>query len=143
MATDTLVEKVVKNEIPDHIIDGEILESLYSKDINWVYVDALTSLTDFSDSVISDWLNLSVKTLREYRKPSSSFKDNVKEHVLVLLTLIKHGRAALGSQKQFDAWLDTPNFYFDKKKPSAFLNTVTGVKFVDDRLTAMEYGDNV
>ena len=27
--------------------------------------------------------------------------------------------------------------------PNSFLNTVTGVKFVDDRLTAMEYGDNV
>ncbi|MEZ4822026.1 MAG: antitoxin Xre/MbcA/ParS toxin-binding domain-containing protein [Ignavibacteria bacterium] len=30
-----------------------------------------------------------------------------------------------------------------KKSPITFLNTITGIRFVNDRLTAMEYGDNV
>jgi uncharacterized protein (DUF2384 family) len=47
-----------------------------------------------------------------------------------------------GSAKEFDNWLHGENFYFDGKTPNVFLNTVTGIRFVDDSLTAMEYGDN-
>ena len=61
----------------------------------------------------------------------------------MILTLIKHGREVFGSVEKFSSWLDTENFFFDKKTPSKFLTTSSGLKFVDDRLTAMEYGDNV
>ncbi|WP_245826382.1 MbcA/ParS/Xre antitoxin family protein [Spirosoma rigui] len=44
---------------------------------------------------------------------------------------------------EFDQWLNRKNFFFDNKSPNSFLNTVTGVRFVDDRLTALEHGDNV
>jgi uncharacterized protein (DUF2384 family) len=84
-----------------------------------------------------------VRTFRDYRKPDSKFKANVKEHVLLLLSMIKHGNEVFGSRDGFDCWLDTTNFFFDNKKPKNFLNTVTGIRFVDDRLTAIEYGDNV
>jgi uncharacterized protein (DUF2384 family) len=67
----------------------------------------------------------------------------VKEQVLLLLSLIKHGVEVFGSVKEFDNWLNAENFYFDNKSPVTFLNTITGMKFIDDRLTAMEYGDNV
>lgn len=137
------MEQAVLNGVPKQINDSEILDFLYTKDVNWIYVNTIKRLTDYNDVIISDWLNLSVKTLREYRKPESTFKDNVKEHVLLLLTFFKHGNAVFESQQLFDNWLDTPNFYFDNKKPSTFLNTVTGIKFVNDRLTAMEYGDNI
>ena len=130
-------------DVPGHINDSEILNFLYTKEVNWQHVNAIKTLTDFNDGVISDWLNVSVKTFREYKKPPTSFKENVKEQVLLLLSLIKHGIDVFGSVNEFDQWLNRNNFYFDNKTPNAYLNTVTGVKFVDDRLTAMEYGDNV
>jgi len=130
-------------DVPCHINDSEILNLLYTREVNWQHVNAIKTLTDFNDGVISDWLNVSVKTFREYKKPPTSFKENVKEQVLLLLSLIKHGIDVLGSVKEFDQWLNRKNFYFDNKAPNDYLNTVTGVKFVDDRLTAMEYGDNV
>lgn len=137
------VENLILRDVPGHINDSEILSFLYTKDVNWQYVNAIKTLTDFNDDVISDWLNVSVKTFREYKKPQNSFKDNVKEQVLLLLALIKHGIDLFGSAKEFDQWLNRTNFYFDNKSPNAYLNTITGIKFVDDRLTAMEYGDNV
>jgi uncharacterized protein (DUF2384 family) len=81
-------------------------------------------------------------------------KVNVKEQVLLLLSLIKHGVEIFGSMKEFESWLNQENFYFDNKSPVSFLNTITGspvsflntitgIKFIDDRLTAMQYGDNV
>lgn len=133
---------IVRN-IPEKINDSEILHFLHTKDINWNYVNAIKNLTAFTDDVISNWLNLSVKTFREYRKPKSVFKENIKEHVLLLLALFKHGIEVFGSTRAFEEWLDKENFYFDNQKPTTFMNTVTGIRFVDERLTAMQYGDNV
>ena len=137
--TDTIILKGV----PGYINDGEILQLLYTKDINWKFVKALKNLTDLNDDTISDWLNISVKTFREYKKPKSTFKENVKEQVLLILSLFKHGITIFGSVKEFENWLNQENFYFDNKTPNSFLNTITGIKFIDDRLTAMEYGDNI
>lgn len=136
-------ESVILNEIPGQINDGVILHFLRTKEVNWKHVDAIKKLTDFNDDVISDWLNVSVKTFRAYRKPANAFKENVKEQILLLLAVIKHGIDAFGSIEAFDQWLNKENFYFDNKHPNTFLNTITGIRFVDDRLTAMEYGDNV
>ncbi|QHV99343.1 antitoxin Xre/MbcA/ParS toxin-binding domain-containing protein [Spirosoma endbachense] len=136
-------ENLLLIDVPGHINDSEILSFLYTREVNWQHVNAIKTLTDFNDTIISDWLNVSVKTFREYKKPPTTFKENVKEQVLLLLALIKHGIAVFGSVKEFDQWLNRSNFYFDNKSPNAYLNTVTGLRFVDDRLTAMEYGDNV
>jgi uncharacterized protein (DUF2384 family) len=53
-----------------------------------------------------------------------------------------HGIEVFGTKEKFEQWLNTENFFFDKKSPVSFLNTVTGIRFVNDRLTAIEYGDN-
>lgn len=136
-------EKQILNSIPGNINEGEILHLLYNADVNWKYLHTMKTFTDFNDDVISAWLNISVKTFREYKKPESVFKDNVKEQVLLLLSLFKHGASVFGSVKAFENWLNEGNFYFDHKTPALFMNTITGIKFIDDRLTAMEYGDNV
>jgi putative toxin-antitoxin system antitoxin component (TIGR02293 family) len=136
-------ENVILESVPKSINDSEILNLLYHNDINWQYLNALKTYTDFKDDTISDWLNISVKTFREYKKPQSSFKENVKEQVLLLLSLIRHGVDVFGSVKEFDLWLNQENFYFDNKAPISYMNTITGIRFIDDRLTALEYGDNV
>lgn len=136
-------EMTLFEEVPGKISDSEILIFLQTKDINWKYVKTFKKLTDFNDEAISDWLNISVRTFRSYRRPENKFKENVKERILLLMSLIKHGIQVFGSHKEFDKWLNTANFYLDNKNPKSYLNTVTGIRFVDDRLTAMEYGDNV
>ena len=136
-------EADILEAVPSQINDSEILYLLHNRDINWKYLNAFKKLAAFNDDIISDWLNVSVKTYREYRKPKSILKENVKEQILLLLALFKHGSEVFGSPKEFSNWLSTSNFHFDGEKPETFLNTVTGIRFVDDRLTAMEYGDNV
>jgi uncharacterized protein (DUF2384 family) len=130
-------------DVPLHISDSEVLDFMHRRLVDWRYFEAIRSLTEVPDQTISDWLNLSVKTLREYRKPGSTLKENVKEHVLLLLALIKHGIEVMGSSKAFDQWLTVPNFFFDGRTPGSLLNTVSGIRFVNDRLIAMEHGDNV
>jgi hypothetical protein len=130
--TENLNENVILESVPKNINDSEILHLLYSADINWQYLSALKNYTDFKDDTISDWLNISVKTFREYKKPQSSFKE-----------IIRHGVDVFGSVKEFDLWLNQENFFFDNKAPISYMNTITGIRYIDDRLTALEYGDNV
>ncbi|OFY94842.1 MAG: hypothetical protein A2491_17890 [Bacteroidetes bacterium RIFOXYC12_FULL_35_7] len=130
-------------ELPERITDTDVLSYLHSKDINWKHIKTIKKLTDFNDDVISNWLNVSTRTFRSYRLPNSKFKENIKEQILLLLSLIRHGIEVLGSTKDFDNWLNTPNYFFDNRTPISFLNTVTGIRFVDDRISAIEYGDNV
>lgn len=136
-------EPSVLYEIPGKISTSEVLTFLQTKDVNWKHVNTIKSLTNFNDEVISEWLNISVRTFRTYRQPENKFKENTKEQIILLLSLINHGIQVFGSSKEFDKWLHGENFYFDGKTPNAFLNTVTGIRFVDDSLTALEYGDNV
>jgi uncharacterized protein (DUF2384 family) len=60
----------------------------------------------------------------------------------MLISLFRHGKDVFGSVVNFKRWLDKDNFFFEKKSPRTFMDTVSGIKFIDDRLTGLEYGDN-
>lgn len=128
---------------PHHLSDSEVLYWLQNKEINWSYMTLLKRYAAATDEVISQWLNISVRTLRNYKRPENKLKDNIKEQLLLLLSLFKHGNEVFGSSSSFNEWLNAENFFFDGTAPASYLNTVTGVRFVNDRLTAIEYGDNV
>lgn len=130
-------------EVPDQISDSEVVVFLQNKEIDWRYLETIKQRTDFNDDVIGDWLNVSRKTFRSYRQTENKFKANVQEHILLLLALIKRGIQLFGSSKAFDEWLNTQNFFFDNRRPVLYLTTVSGIRFVNDRFTAMEFGDNV
>jgi uncharacterized protein (DUF2384 family) len=140
---DSLKYERVLSSVPDRISDSEILNLLQTNDINWEYIETIKEMTDLNDEVISLWLNISVRSFRSYRQSNSRLKENLKEHIIVLLSLIKHGIRVFGSKDGFDQWLTTGNFFLDGKTPVTFLNKVTGIRFIDERLTAMEYGANV
>lgn len=114
-----------------------------SHDINARYLNFLKALTNLSDDIISGWLSINARTFRNYRKAGASLKHNTKEHVVALIALYKHGIDVFEGQDNFDRWLTTPNYTLDMKSPTDFLDTISGIKFIDDRLTAIEHGDNV
>ena len=143
MKTDGVNYDQVLKSVPGRISESEILYMIQTKEINWEYLDTIKELTDLNDETISLWLNISVRSFRSYRQPNFKLKENLKEQVIYLLSLIQHGIDIFGSKDSFDRWLTTKNFLLDGKAPVSFLSTVTGIRFIDDRLTAMEYGDNV
>ncbi|MFA6944744.1 MAG: MbcA/ParS/Xre antitoxin family protein [Pedobacter sp.] len=130
-------------EIPEVSNFTKVLFYLRQNNINWKYFNYFKQRTTLSDEIISDWLNINPKTLRAYRKPESVSKDNIKEHLVLLISLYEHGIDVFETAENFDKWLLTENYFLDNKPPKDFLDTITGIKFIDDRLTAIEYGDNV
>ena len=131
------------SQIPGRMSDSDVLYWLNSKEINWSYMKMFKDYSSRRDEIISKWLNISVRTLRNYQKPEMKLKKNIKEQLLLLISLYKHGNEVFGSSEDFNKWLNSENFYFDGEAPVTFLNTITGIRFTEDRLTAMEYGDNV
>jgi len=130
-------------EIPEIGNFTKILFYLRNNNINWKYFNYLKEITTLSDEIISAWLNINSKTLRAYRKPESVSKENIKEHLVLLISLYEHGIEVFETKENFDKWLLTNNYFLDNKSPKDFLDTVSGIKFIDDQLTAIEYGDNV
>ena len=134
---------LVQEEIPDVVSEADVLYILKTKNINSDYLNLMKHSTAFGDDDISDWLNISKRTLQTYKKPNSEFKESIKEHLVHLMSVFKHGSSVFGDTQTFEQWLNTPNFYFDNEAPKTYLNKISGIRFIHNRLTAMEYGDNV
>ncbi len=96
-----------------------------------------------NDDIIADWLNITPRTYRNYKTKDTTFKPNMREHLIMLLSLYEHGEEVFSNASAFEKWLNTPNIFLDNTAPKNFMNTINGIKMVDDRLTALEYGENV
>jgi uncharacterized protein (DUF2384 family) len=138
----TVVEANILKGIPSRVDTNVTLGLIKTDKVGPEHLQAIKSLTMFNDEEISDWLDISVKTYRSYKKPDSVIKARIKEQAVMTLSLIKHGMEVFNTKQAFSKWLEQENFYFDKKAPIEFMNTNSGIKFIDDRLTALEYGDN-
>lgn len=135
-------EKIFKN-IPIALESSWVVNYLEKNKFGPVHVRILRAKANTSDKVLSTMLNLAPKTFVSYTKDVSKTKVDTKEHILMLISLLKHGADVFDSEENFGQWLNTMNVFFDNRKPISFLNTISGIRMVDDRLVAMEYGDNV
>ena len=129
--------------IPERISDAHLLLLMKTKKVDGRYVSYIKDLTNTTDELISDWLNINVKTFRSYKQSGVSLKENLQEQIILLISLFKHGEQVFGDIALFNTWLNSENFYLDNELPIRYLKTVTGIRFIEDRLTALEYGDNI
>jgi putative toxin-antitoxin system antitoxin component (TIGR02293 family) len=135
---------LVENAIPGINNSIEIIEFIKRNTINFEYFDLLKNIVTFSDQTISDWLHISAKTFASYRTEGGTRpKENTQEQALMIIALYKHAEEVFDSNEDFNKWLNTPNFFFDNQKPLDDLGTISGIRFINDRLTAMAYGDNI
>jgi uncharacterized protein (DUF2384 family) len=146
----TTAEKTLK-EIPSKVEPNETLRLVHRFDSFSVakratemmkYFSLLKLLSKAEDKEISQWLDLSEKTYRTHKTTGKVTRPLLQEHIVTLLSLFKHGRKIFGSPERFKDWLNKENFHFNKKAPITFIDTISGIKFIDDRLTGLEYGDN-
>ncbi len=135
-------EEPILSYIPSGINYAATLGLIRGNKVSHQHFKAIKDITSFTDEKIADWLDISVKTYRTYTKPGAKIKASIEERALIALSLIKHGTEVFGGTENFVEWLEKDNFYFDKKAPITFMHTNSGMKFIDDQLTGMEYGDN-
>jgi len=136
-------EYFITDKLPDEVNEVAVLSYLETENVSLSSLESLREMAFFNEVVIADWLNVNVKTLRNYKNKNTPLKGHVQEKIVILLSLFKHGETVFGNYKLFSEWLERPNFYFDNKSPASFLTTFSGALFIDDRLAAMAHGDNI
>ena len=136
-------ERKLFDSIPSDLDASWIVNYLIGNKFSPLHVQVLRNKTKTGDKQLSFMLNIAPKTFVSYTKDITKTKIDTKEHILLLIALIKHGGEVFGTEDHFNNWLDTHNVFLDYKKPLDFLNTISGIKMIDDRLVALEYGDNV
>lgn len=130
-------------KIPEKPNSDQILSFIQTNIISGKHFQLLKSFTRLNDNDISSLLQINIKTFRAKSNETEPIKSSLlNEYLITLISLFKHGREVFGTIDKFNEWLNKNHFFFDKKPPLLFLNTIAGIKFVDDRLTGMQYGDN-
>lgn len=110
-------------------------------DIEFIHI--LDNLIGLKDETLSKWLNITTRTFRNYRNSNNLvLKENTKEHIILILSLYKHGKEVFDTTENFEQWLSKKNLLLDNIAPVDFLETISGIQFIDHRLTALEFGEN-
>ncbi|WHF52104.1 DUF2384 domain-containing protein [Chryseobacterium gotjawalense] len=91
------------------------------------------------EKMLAAVLNLSPRTISNYRELNKSLEPNHSEHLLKLIALFEKGKEYLGNIDEFNNWLEKP-FWNSEEKPSDFLNTSGGVDLLIVRLERMAQG---
>lgn len=128
--------------IPTSLNPASLFTFMGSFDQDKNYLHLLKKYTHSSDDRIAYWLNMNVKTYRNHRDSGTALKPDTREHLIMLMTLVRHGLKVFASSEAFGKWLEAENFMLDKKKPAELLNTNSGLRLIEDRLSGIEYGDN-
>lgn len=135
--------KEIYKNIPTRISDSQVIDIIESKDLGSSQLRSLKSIAESNDKTLSEWFDVSEKTLQNYRSAKVKFNTNFKEKLLLLLSLYKRGVSVFGSKEDFNDWLKKPNFQFDNKRPADYFKTISGIRYIESRLIGMTYGDNV
>jgi|SRR5690554_4286623 len=138
-------KKEYKYEIedtPSMVSEAQMIYYIDATTINTKEFKFLKSLAQKTDKIISEWFNVSEKTFQNYKNMKTKISIPFKEKFLLLISLYKQGEIVFGSKEAFNDWLDTPNFHFDNKPPVEFFKSISGIRYVEDRLAGIEYGDN-
>ena len=136
-------EKLIK-KIPSRMDDLEIFNFLDKTEFDFMYLSVIKFMSKMTDKLMADLLDVSERRFRDYKSYKVNIeKRSIKEKTILLLTLLKHGRLVFGDDESFRIWLNKENLALGGKQPISFLDYNAGINFIDDRLTGMEYGDNL
>lgn len=97
---------------------------------------------NISNKSLADLINISSRTISNYKEQKKLLEPVYGEHLLKLIGLYKKGVEMFGTVAEFSYWLNKP-FWNSKERPMDWLTTPGGVDLVADELIKMAYGDAV
>ncbi len=84
-------------------------------------------------------INLSPRTISNYREQEKSLDPPFGEHLLKLINLYDLGEETFGSFEEFSLWLNRPFFHSDEK-PADLITTPGGVDLVYEEIEKLAQG---
>jgi putative toxin-antitoxin system antitoxin component (TIGR02293 family) len=99
------------------------------------------TLSGISSARIETVLNRSLKTFQNYRESETPLDPTTSEKLLLLFALYHRGSVVFGNSDELAKWMSEPSFGLGNQLPLDLLDTITGIRLVDDELARIEYGD--
>jgi putative toxin-antitoxin system antitoxin component (TIGR02293 family) len=100
---------------------------------------------DFADSIkmpeksLATLINLSSRTISNYKAQQKSLEPVQSEHLLKLIALFGKGEELFGNVDEFNYWLQK-SFWSSKERPIDWLMTPGGVDLVNDEMDRLAHG---
>ena len=100
---------------------------------------------DFAETIkmpekkLAQIINLSARTISNYRETEKLLEPLYSEHLLKLLSLYNAGEEIFGNIDEFNLWLNKP-FWNSDEKPVDWLSTPGGVDLVMEEIEKLAQG---
>jgi len=116
--------------------------SLIKKAQRGLKTEVFYSLADaisMPEKRLASIINLSPRTISNYRDQQKHLDANYSEHLLKLINLYQLGKEIFGSLEDFDHWLNRP-FWGSEDKPMDFISTPGGVDLIHEEIGKLAQG---
>lgn len=84
-------------------------------------------------------INLSARTISNYKLRNKPFEPSYSEHLLKLIALYEKGEEVFGAIDEFNYWLNKP-YWNSKERPMDWLITPGGVDLVMEEIDQLQQG---
>ena len=100
---------------------------------------ALADAIKMPEKTLASVINLSPRTISNYRGQQKSLDPTYSEHLLKLINLYDLGKEIFGSYDEFSLWLNRP-FFNTTTKPADLITTPGGVDLVHEEIEKLAQG---
>lgn len=104
--------------------------------------DVFYSLADaikMPEKALASVINLSPRTISNYRDQKKGLDPIYSEHLLKLINLYSFGKEIFGSLEEFTLWMNRP-FWNSNDKPIDFISTSGGVDLIYEEIEKLAQG---
>lgn len=96
-------------------------------------------IIEMSEKNLASLINLSARTISNYKEKKKPLEPMYSEHLLKLIALYEKGEEIFGSIDEFNYWLRKP-FWGSNEKPIDWLVTSGGVDLVAEEIDKLAQG---
>lgn len=107
-----------------------------------VKTEVFYSLADaikMPEKTLASMINLSPRTISNYRDQEKELDPIYSEHLLKLINLYNFGKEIFGSLEEFNLWMERP-FWSSQEKPIDFVSTSGGVDLIYQEVEKLAQG---
>jgi putative toxin-antitoxin system antitoxin component (TIGR02293 family) len=99
------------------------------------------SLSGFTQDEFQETFKTTVKTIQNHVTRELTLDAALSEKLLKSFALFDKGVEIFGSAKNFHQWLGTPAYGLGNQLPFDLMDTITGIRLIEEELTRIEFGD--
>lgn len=99
------------------------------------------SLSGFTQDEFQETFKTTVKTIQNHVTRELTLDAALSEKLLKSFALFDKGAEIFGSADNFHQWLGTPAYGLGNQLPFDLMDTITGIRLIEEELIRIEFGD--